>query len=315
MAITWVLCNYNMYCKRALKYLEKRLAELNVPVMVLSDNNPSLEAFKPAPSDSVVLIYNDENVYDEAYKPQIEMIKRAGITPYLLPTNKNEFNYMNMRNPAKTGSSEAFVILGASVQIPAMKTMPNQVLIEKVNIIVKNIVNNSATTHDTQHASPQSFQAGYSSGEAKAEPEADDLKEPRQTSHDVFISHSSEDKPIADAVCSLLEQHKIRCWIAPRDVTPGLPYASCITEAIKSCKILVVIFSSHSNTSFNVTRELELAIKHNVVVIPFRVENINPSNEMEYYLSSRHWLDALTPPLEGHISKLSHTILRFLNHI
>jgi len=32
--------------------------------------------------------------------------------------------------------------------------------------------------------------------------------------HDVFISYSAEDKPIADAVCAALEAEHIRCWIA-----------------------------------------------------------------------------------------------------
>ncbi len=35
--------------------------------------------------------------------------------------------------------------------------------------------------------------------------------------HDVFISHSSKNKPAADAVCHALEGDGVRCWIAPRD--------------------------------------------------------------------------------------------------
>jgi len=34
--------------------------------------------------------------------------------------------------------------------------------------------------------------------------------------HDVFVSYASGDKPVADAVCSTLESHGVRCWIAPR---------------------------------------------------------------------------------------------------
>ena len=41
--------------------------------------------------------------------------------------------------------------------------------------------------------------------------------------HDAFISYSSKDKTIADAVCARLEARGIRCWIAPRDVRPGAP--------------------------------------------------------------------------------------------
>jgi uncharacterized protein YchJ len=130
--------------------------------------------------------------------------------------------------------------------------------------------------------------------------------------HDVFISYSSKDKPISDAVCSMLEQEKIRCWIAPRDVVPGKNYAACITEAIKSSRVMVVIFSNHSNVSGPVTNELEIATKYNVVIIPFRIEDISPSAELEYYLSSRHWLDAITPPVERHISMLAEIINFYL---
>ena len=35
--------------------------------------------------------------------------------------------------------------------------------------------------------------------------------------HDVFISHSQKDKPIADGICAKLQATGVRCWIAPRD--------------------------------------------------------------------------------------------------
>ena len=42
--------------------------------------------------------------------------------------------------------------------------------------------------------------------------------------HDVFISHSHHDKIAADLVCACLEAKKIRCWIAPRDILPGISW-------------------------------------------------------------------------------------------
>lgn len=101
--------------------------------------------------------------------------------------------------------------------------------------------------------------------------------------HDVFISHSSKDKSIADAICSILEQNRFRCWIAPRDITPGKNYAACITEAIKLSQLMVMVFSNNSNTSGPVTNELEIATKYGVIIIPFRIEEITPSYELEYY--------------------------------
>jgi TIR domain len=47
------------------------------------------------------------------------------------------------------------------------------------------------------------------------------MREESGRTHDVFLSYSSKDKTWADSACAVLEQHRIRCWIAPRDMTPG----------------------------------------------------------------------------------------------
>lgn len=127
--------------------------------------------------------------------------------------------------------------------------------------------------------------------------------------YDAFISYCSEDKKIADAVCGTLEANKIRCWIAPRDVGPGRTWGSAIVEAIGDSAVMVVIFSQHSNGSPQVMREIERAVNKGVAIIPFRVENVVPSKDLEYFISSCHWLDAMNPPLEKHIGELADAIL------
>jgi sulfatase modifying factor 1 len=123
--------------------------------------------------------------------------------------------------------------------------------------------------------------------------------------HDVFISYSQMDKPTADAA---LEAAKIRCWIAPRDVLAGTNWGGSIIRAIGESRVMVLVFSSHSNKSQQVLREVERAVNKGAVIVPFRVENIQPSEDLEYYLSAPHWLDALTPPLEAHIQRLCETV-------
>jgi hypothetical protein len=126
--------------------------------------------------------------------------------------------------------------------------------------------------------------------------------------HDVFISHSAKDKTIADAVCARLESEGIRCWIAPRDVMPGMEFGRCIIEAIKQVRIMVLVFTANANDSTPVRKEVERAVNHGVVILPFRVENVNPDGSLEFFLGGLHWLDALTPPLEGHLSILAENI-------
>ncbi len=51
--------------------------------------------------------------------------------------------------------------------------------------------------------------------------------------HDVFISHSSKDFELANAICEHLELNKVNVWIAPRDLVPGNSYPSEIINGIK----------------------------------------------------------------------------------
>lgn len=126
--------------------------------------------------------------------------------------------------------------------------------------------------------------------------------------HDVFISHSAKDKPIADAVCATLEMDGIRCWIAPRDIVPGTQWGEAIIDAISMSSVMVLVFSSNANESQQIIREVERAVSKGIPVIPFRVEDVDPNKSLEYFISAPHWLDALTPPLEKHMGQLSSTI-------
>ena len=97
-------------------------------------------------------------------------------------------------------------------------------------------------------------------------------------SYDVFISYSSKDKHAADAACAVLERNGIRCWIAPRDVLPGMTWGAAIVAAIHQVKLFVLVFSGSANTSPQIEREVERAINDGIPVIPFRIKNVKPSN-------------------------------------
>jgi hypothetical protein len=131
--------------------------------------------------------------------------------------------------------------------------------------------------------------------------------------HDVFISHSSIDKPTADAIVALLEANGIRCWIAPRDILPGSDWSESIMEAMEQAGTMVLVFSAHSNTSPQIRREIESAVSAGIPVIPFRIEDVLPSKSLQYFIGPQHWLDAWTPPLEQHLHRLTATIKALLS--
>jgi hypothetical protein len=131
--------------------------------------------------------------------------------------------------------------------------------------------------------------------------------------HDVFISYAHMDKPIADGACAKLESRNIRCWMAPRDVPPGMDFPAAIIKGIEGSRVMVLVFSSHSNVSPHVLREITSAVNKGIIIVPFRIEDITPTKSMEYLISVPHWLDAVTPPMEQHFDQLALTIERILS--
>jgi hypothetical protein len=102
-----------------------------------------------------------------------------------------------------------------------------------------------------------------------------------------------------------LETKGIRCWVAPRDIVPGRDWGGSIIEAIKGSRAMVLIFSANANTSAQIKREVERAVNKGIPVIPFRIEDVAPSDTLEYFISTPHWLDAFAPPLEPHLAYLA----------
>ncbi len=126
--------------------------------------------------------------------------------------------------------------------------------------------------------------------------------------HDVFISYTTHDKPTADAICHTLEAQGVRCWVAPRDIQLGDNYAETIIKAINGAKLMVLVFSSSTNSSRHVGNEVERAFNRGVPVIPFRIEDTQATGALEYFLSMPHWLDAFTPPLQQHLNSLADAV-------
>ena len=104
--------------------------------------------------------------------------------------------------------------------------------------------------------------------------------------HDVFISHSTKDKQVADAVCARLETEGVRCWIAPRDIMPGADWGEAIVDAIGASRVMVIVISANAVASQQIKREAERAVNKGVVIIPFRVEDVQLSKSLEYFISS-----------------------------
>ncbi len=114
--------------------------------------------------------------------------------------------------------------------------------------------------------------------------------------YDVFISYSSDDKKVVEGLCAYLEQHKIRCFVAYRDIPIGKPWANAVVEALDQSRMMLVVFSESFNRSTQVDREIEIASEDQKPILTFRITNTNFEGSKKYYLKNINWIDAFPNP-------------------
>lgn len=114
--------------------------------------------------------------------------------------------------------------------------------------------------------------------------------------HDVFISYASAQKVLAFKLAEQFESDGIRCWIAPRDIPAGRTWVEAIMAAIRSSQLMVVLLSDQSIKSQQVAREVGQAAEADISILPVRIENLQLSEYLSYYLRATHWYDAFDRP-------------------
>jgi TolB-like protein len=125
---------------------------------------------------------------------------------------------------------------------------------------------------------------------------------------DVFISYASQDTATANSMLEALEHQGIKCWIAPRDVTPGAQYADEIVGAINGAKVLVLVLSQHAVASSHVGREIERAASKRRRIVALRTDAEPLARSLEYFLSESQWIDAVALGMPAALSKLTQTV-------
>jgi TolB-like protein len=124
----------------------------------------------------------------------------------------------------------------------------------------------------------------------------------------VFVSYASQDAAVADAVVASLEKLGIRCWIAPRDVTPGSQYADEIVGAINDAKLVVLVLSEHAVASPHVGKEIERASSKRRRIIALRTDAAALTRSFEYFLSESQWIDVAVLGMPGALTKLTQAV-------
>lgn len=103
--------------------------------------------------------------------------------------------------------------------------------------------------------------------------------------HDVFISYSSKDREKVFAFVDRLIESGILVWIDQGGIDGALLWGQEIVEAIRGCKVLILMVSKKSVESQNVVKEIALAFKYKKHILPLFLERVQIPVTLEYQLA------------------------------
>jgi TolB-like protein/Tfp pilus assembly protein PilF len=155
-------------------------------------------------------------------------------------------------------------------------------------------------------------ESGDSTTTQLARPHASDAAADAGRVHDVFVSYASQDAATASAIVAALERAGLHCWIAPRDVPPGSPYADSIIRAINGAKLLVLVLSEHAISSPHVGKEIERASSKQRPIIALRTDATPLTPALEYFLSESQWIDVGGGGTDAGYAKLVEAVQRLI---
>jgi hypothetical protein len=125
----------------------------------------------------------------------------------------------------------------------------------------------------------------------QGEHKAGESSVPHSMTASIFISYASKDRAAAHTICDALEHRGFDCWIADRDIGPGENFQVSIVHAIRSAKVMILVFSANAANSEEIKKEVVLAGQSRLVVIPVRVEDVTPDEAFAYEMATRQWID------------------------
>lgn len=124
----------------------------------------------------------------------------------------------------------------------------------------------------------------------------------------VFVSYPSESSEAAHKIMEYIEACGIKCFIAPRDIKGGKPYASELVSAQEECDVVLLVASHHINASEHVANEVDVIVSMNKPILPVFIEDFTLSGELRYYLGRKQWVAAYPDKLEAYLGEILQAV-------
>ncbi|MGB0505334.1 MAG: toll/interleukin-1 receptor domain-containing protein [Pikeienuella sp.] len=114
----------------------------------------------------------------------------------------------------------------------------------------------------------------------------------------IFVSHANVDALLANELSAALEQRELRTWIAPRDIPVGADYSESLVQGIDESAAMVVIVTPTALESRHVRSEVSRAMDKGLTLLPIRVDGVEISGGLSFFLELAQWVDLSTDTAE-----------------
>ena len=112
---------------------------------------------------------------------------------------------------------------------------------------------------------------------------------------EAYICFSEEDSSVSDAICQVLEENNIKCWIKSRDLGVNETVFR-ISEVIKDSKCLVLVYSKNAEKSNFVKAEVEIASSSGVPILSYNIDETVSFDDVGENLKNQNWIDSFPNP-------------------
>lgn len=119
----------------------------------------------------------------------------------------------------------------------------------------------------------------------------------------IFISKSTKDDFLANAICDALESLSFECWIAPRNIKPGEIWTKEIMKGIRGCDVFLSLMTLDSDDSPHCEREIGIADSFSKKLMGIKVGEYEVNETYRYYLKSLQMISISDNPTESEIKK------------
>lgn len=108
---------------------------------------------------------------------------------------------------------------------------------------------------------------------------------------EIFISYRRSDLAVARQLHELLRAEGVDAWYDAR-IGAGQDWRQATADALSRCHVFVLLFSKAASESEDIAKELAAATLSKKLVVPVRIEDVQPRGAFLYELASKNWIDA-----------------------